>query len=173
MKARNAAVLAALAAFPAGQIAQQQGIIKFAGDVTIRESISIDQLPPIGFDVTPIEVITLTDADDDYTVPVGKRLRLMESYAAFQNQDAANYDPSGSGSTASILRILQDPSGKIDVGSDLNGNSSQAALTSSEVGVSFLEFQEGTVLQVRDNNGNCSRNKSQQRYSFAFQLIDA
>jgi hypothetical protein len=178
MKARNAALLAALAAFPAGQIAQQQGIVKFAGDVTIRDSISIDQLPPLSFEnVGSSNIVILTDADGWYTVPDGKSLRFLEGEVVGKNKNAANFQQVSGVSIGPNIEVGADPSGDFDVGSSLNviiGSGAETTLyfQDSITQVRYLQFAAGSQIRVRDNFSD-SPNGREDRVYAAFQLISA
>ncbi len=155
------AIVASLATVPAVQIAQQSGIVKVAGDVTIREPIAINQLPPLSFALAPLDLIQLTDATGPYTIPEGKRLLVREFWHAVGgNQDHPTYESAASGTwlgAASGVAVIYDPTGEYDALTYAfkTGLSPFASFSGSYVRqTEFTFFESGTVIQVRDNEAN-------------------
>jgi hypothetical protein len=160
MKATHAAILAALAAFPAGQIAQQQGILKFAGDVTIREPLAINHLPPLSFALAPLDLVQITDASGPYTVPAGKRLLVREFWLQLgSNLDHPSFESPSTQvwiGTKAGVGVIYDPTGEYDALSYAMKTTLQPFEGGSGSGTyvettQFTFFEAGTILQVRDN----------------------
>lgn len=168
------ATIASLASVPAVQIAQQQGIIKFAGDVTIREPLNVASLPPIDFQFAAPEYVELDDSDGAYSVPQGKRLVLIEAIRSVgQNATHPSYSPQTGSTNLPFLRVVSDPAGKIDPGSYIT-ISSIFMLGGISTVPQVVSFGPGTVIEVRDNgNANDVTNAGVDRVVCGFRLVDA